>query len=171
MTTLPETKYAKSVNYHIAYQAIGTGPLDLFFMHGWISHIEHMWEEPRVARFLDHLASFSRLILLDKRGTGLLDPVPLDRLPTLEERMDDVRAVLDAVGSQRAVFLGTSEAGALSLLFAATYPSQTTALVLLNSYARLAYAPDYPQGIPAEQAQGLLQAIEEGCEQVNPDEW
>jgi class 3 adenylate cyclase len=121
-----------------------------------------MWEEPRVARFLDRLASFSRLILLDKRGTGLSDPVPLDRLPTLEERMDDVRAVLDAVGSQRAAFLGTSEAGALSLLFAATYPSRTTALVLLNSYARLAYAPDYPQGIPAEQAQGLLQAIDEG---------
>jgi class 3 adenylate cyclase len=86
----------------------------------------------------------------------------LDRLPTLEERMDDVRAVLDAVGSKRAAFLGTSEAGALSLLFAATYPSRTTALVLLNSYARLAHAPDYPQGIPAEQAQGLLQAIEEG---------
>ena len=162
MTTLPETKYAKSGDYHIAYQAIGTGPLDLVFIHGWISHIEHMWEEPRVARFLDRLASFSRLILLDKRGTGLSDPVPLDRLPTLEERMDDVRAVLDAVGSQRAAFLGTSEAGALSLLFAATYPSRTTALVLLNSYARLAYAPDYPQGIPAEQAQGLLQAIDEG---------
>ncbi|HEV2054795.1 MAG TPA: adenylate/guanylate cyclase domain-containing protein [Methylomirabilota bacterium] len=162
MTTFPETKYAKSGDYHIAYQAIGTGPLDLVFMHGWISHIEHMWEEPRVARFLDRLASFSRLILLDKRGTGLSDPVPLDRLPTLEERMDDVRAVLDAVGSTRAAFLGTSEAGALSLLFAATYPSRTTALVLLNSYARLAHAPDYPQGIPAEQAQGLLQAIEEG---------
>jgi len=162
MTTLPETTYAKSGDYHIAYQAIGTGPLDLVFMHGWISHIEHMWEEPRVARFLDRLASFSRLILLDKRGTGLSDPVPLDRLPTLEERMDDVRAVLDAVGSKRAAFLGTSEAGALSLLFAATYPSRTTALVLLNSYARLAHAPDYPQGIPAEQAQGLLQAIEEG---------
>jgi pimeloyl-ACP methyl ester carboxylesterase len=162
MTTPPETKYAKSGDYHIAYQAIGTEPLDLVFMHGWISHIEHMWEEPRLARFLDRLASFSRLILIDKRGTGMSDPVPLDRLPTLEERMDDVRAVLDAVGSKRAAFLGTSEAGALSLLFAATYPSRTTALVLLNSYARLAHAPDYPQGIPAEQAQGLLQAIEEG---------
>lgn len=161
MTILPETKYARSSDYHIAYQTIGTGPLDLLFLHGWISHIEHLWEEPRIARFLDRLASFSRLILLDKRGTGLSDPVPLDRLPTLEERMDDVRAVLDAVGSKRAAFFGTSEAGALSLLFAATYPSRTTALVLLNSYARLAYAPDYPQGIPAEQALGLLQAIEE----------
>jgi pimeloyl-ACP methyl ester carboxylesterase len=94
MMTFPETKYAKSGDCHIAYQAIGTGPLDLVFMYGWISHIEHMWEEPRVARFLDRLASFSRLILLDKRGTGLSDQVPLDRLPTLEERMDDARAVL-----------------------------------------------------------------------------
>jgi class 3 adenylate cyclase len=108
------------------------------------------------------LASFARLILLDKRGTGLSDPVPLDRLPTLEERMDDVRAVMDAVGTERAAFMGTSEAGALSLLFAATHPSRTVALVLLNSYARLAYAPDYPHGMPPEQARGLLQAIEEG---------
>ena len=162
MSTVPETKYAKSGDFHIAYQAIGTGPPDLLFMHGWISHIEHMWEEPRMARFLDRLASFARLILLDKRGTGLSDPVPMDRLPSLEERMDDVRAVMDAVGSERAALMGTSEAGALSLLFAATYPSRTTALVLFNSYARLAYAPDYPHGIPAEQAQGLLQAIEEG---------
>jgi pimeloyl-ACP methyl ester carboxylesterase len=154
--------WAKSGEFHIAYQEIGTGPPDLVFMHGWISHIEHMWEEPRVARFLDRLASFARLIVLDKRGTGLSDPVPLDRLPTLEERMDDLRAVMDAVGSPRAALMGTSEAGALSLLFAATHPSRTAALVLLNSYARLAYAPDYPQGIPAEQAQGLLQAIVEG---------
>ena len=162
MTTISETKWAKSGDFHIAYQVVGTGSLDLVFMHGWISHIEHMWEEPRVARFLERLASFARLIVLDKRGTGLSDPVPLDRLPTLEERMDDLRAVLDAVGSERAALMGTSEAGALSLLFAATYPSRTTALILLNSYARLAYAPDYPQGIPAEQAQGLLLAIEEG---------
>ena len=162
MTTVPETKWAKSGDFHIAYQVVGTGPLDLVFIHGWISHIEHMWEEPRVARFLERLASFARLIVLDKRGTGLSDPVPLDRLPTLEERMDDLRAVLDAVESERAALMGTSEAGALSLLFAATHPTRTTALVLLNSYARLAYAPDYPQGIPAEQAQGLLRAIEEG---------
>ena len=81
MTTVPETKYAKSGDFHIAYQTIGTGPFDLVFMHGWISHIEHMWEEPRMARFLDRLASFARLIVLDKRGTGLSDPVPLDRSP------------------------------------------------------------------------------------------
>jgi pimeloyl-ACP methyl ester carboxylesterase len=162
MTAVPETQYAKSGEHHIAYQVAGAGPFDLVFMHGWISHIEHMWEEPRMARFLNRLASFSRLIVLDKRGTGLSDPVPLDRLPTLEERMDDLRAVMDAVGSERAALMGTSEAGALSLLFAATHPSRTVALVLLNSYARLAYAPDYPHGIPAEQAQGLLRAIEDG---------
>jgi class 3 adenylate cyclase len=162
MSTVPDTKYAKSGDFHIAYQTVGAGPFDLVFMHGWISHIEHMWEEPRMARFLDQLASFARLIVLDKRGTGLSDPVPLDRLPTLEERMDDVRAVMDAVGSERAALMGTSEAGALSLLFAATYPSRTTALVLLNSYARLAYAPDYAHGIPAAQAAELLKAIEDG---------
>src|SRR2546426_8598858 len=147
MTTLPETKYAKSGDYHIAYQAIGTGPLDLVFMHGWISHIEHMWEEPRVARFLDRLASFSRLILLDKRGTGLSDPVPLDRLPTLEERMDDVRAVMDAVGSPRAALFGTSEAGELNLMFSAPHPDRTTGLILFNSHPGNAWARDHPWGI------------------------
>jgi len=159
---VPETRYAKSGNVHIAYQVTGQGPVDLVFVHGWISHIEHLWEEPSVARFLGRLASFSRLILLDKRGTGLSDPVPLDQLPTLDERMDDVRAVMDAAGSERAALLGTSEAGALNLLFAATYPERTTALVLLNSYARLAWSDDYPCGIRAADAGGLLQAIEEG---------
>ena len=157
-----ETRYARSANLHIAYQVVGQGPPDLVFVHGWISHIEHLWEEPSIARFLRRLASFSRLILLDKRGTGLSDPVPLDRLPTLEERMDDVRAVMDAAGSERAALLGTSEAGALNLLFAATHPARTAALILLNSYARLAWSEDYPWGIPPDAAEGLLKAIEEG---------
>ena len=159
---VPETKYARSGNLHIAYQVAGEGPPDLVFVHGWISHIEHLWEEPSVARFLNRLAAFSRLILLDKRGTGLSDPVPLDKLPTLEERMDDVRAVMDAARSERAALLGTSEAGALNLLFAATHPERTAGLILLNSYARLAWGEDYPWGIPAQDAQGLLQGIEEG---------
>src|SRR6059058_3199797 len=153
---LPKTQYTRSGDLHIAYQVMGEGPLDLVYVPGWVSHVELAWEEPTLARFLQRLASFSRLIMFDKRGTGLSDPVPLDRLPTLEERMDDLRAVMDAVGSERAALMGTSEAGALSLLFAATHPSRTAALVLLNSYARLAYAPDYPHGIPVEQAQGLL---------------
>jgi pimeloyl-ACP methyl ester carboxylesterase len=159
---VPETKYAKSGNLHIAYQVVGKGPPDLVFVHGWISHIEHLWEEPGVARFLDRLASFSRLILLDKRGTGLSDPVPLDKLPTLEERIDDVRVVMDAAESKQAALLGTSEAGALNLLFAAMYPERTTALILLNSYARLAWAHDYVWGIPANTAGDLLKGIEEG---------
>lgn len=162
MDAVPETRYARSGRYHIAYQVVGSGPLDLLFVHGWISHIEHLWEEPSLARFLRRLASFSRLILLDKRGTGLSDPVSLNQLPTLEERMDDVRAVLDAAGSERAALLGTSEAGALNLLFAATYPERTTALILLNSYARLAWSPDYPWGISAGDAESLLQGIEAG---------
>jgi class 3 adenylate cyclase len=159
---VPETQYARSGTLHIAYQVVGDGPIDLVFVHGWISHIELMWEEPSLARFLGRLASFGRLILLDKRGTGLSDPVPLDRLPTLEERMDDVRAVMDAAGSSRAALLGTSEAGALNLLFAATYPERTASLVLLNSYARLAWSEDYPWGIRPEDAEGLLNAIEAG---------
>ncbi len=158
----PETKYARSGNLHIAYQVVGDGSLDLVFVHGWISHIEHLWEEPSIARFLRGLASFSRLILLDKRGTGLSDPVPLDELPTLEQRMDDVRAVMDAAGSRRAALLGTSEAGALNLLFAATHPERTAALILLNSYARLAWSEDYPFGIPADAADALLDGIEKG---------
>jgi pimeloyl-ACP methyl ester carboxylesterase len=162
MSAVPETCYAKSGDFHIAYQTVGSGPPDLLFVHGWISHIELWWEEPRVARFLDRLASFSRLIVLDKRGTGLSDPVPLDRLPTLEERIDDVRAVMDAVGSTRAALMGTSEAGALNLLFAATHPQRVSALILLNSYACLGWRPDYPWGIRPEDAERLLRAIEEG---------
>jgi pimeloyl-ACP methyl ester carboxylesterase len=159
---VPETQYARSGNLHIAYQVAGDGPVDLVFVHGWISHIEHLWEEPSLARFLNRLASFSRLILLDKRGTGLSDPVPLDKLPTLEERMDDLRAVMDAAGSQRAALLGTSEAGALNLLFSATHPDRTAALILLNSYARLTWAEDYSCGIRPNEAEGLLEAIESG---------
>jgi pimeloyl-ACP methyl ester carboxylesterase len=162
MAEVPETKYAKSGSLHIAYQVTGEGPVDLVFVHGWISHIEHLWEEPSVARFLRRLASFSRLILLDKRGTGLSDPVPLDQLPTLEERIDDVRAVMDAAGSPRAVLFGTSEAGALNLLFAATHPDRTSALILVNSYARLAWSEEYPWGIRPGAAESLLSAVEEG---------
>jgi pimeloyl-ACP methyl ester carboxylesterase len=159
---VPETRYARSGNLHIAYQVAGDGPVDLVFVHAWISHIEHLWEEPSLARFLSRLASFSRLILLDKRGTGLSDPVPLDKLPTLEERMDDLRAVMDAAGSERAALLGTSEAGALNLLFSATHPDRTAALILLNSYARLTWAEDYSYGIRPNDADKLLEAIESG---------
>src|ERR671922_3043249 len=111
---VPETRYARSGDVNIAYQVVGEGPLDLVYVPGWVSNVELMWEEPAMARFLGRLASFSRLILFDKRGTGLSDRVSNDRLPTLEERMDDVRAVLDAIGSERAAVFGASEGGNLS---------------------------------------------------------
>src|SRR5262245_65870506 len=118
----PKSHYAKSGNIHIAYQVVGEGPIDLVLIHGWISHLEHQWEDPSLARFLERLASFSRLITFDKRGTGLSDRVAESALPTLEQRMDDVRAVMEAAGCSRAALFGISEGGPMSALFAATYP-------------------------------------------------
>ena len=117
---------------------------------GWVSNIEVFWEDPACARFLERLASFTRLILFDKRGTGLSDRVA--DLPNLETRMDDVRAVMDAVGSERAALFGYSEGGPMCALFAATYPARTTALIMSGGYARLKPAPDYPWGPTEEQA-------------------
>jgi pimeloyl-ACP methyl ester carboxylesterase len=131
-----ETRYAKSGDVHIAYQVVGDGPVDLVFVPGWITHVELAWDDPFEAAFRRRLASFARLIVFDKRGTGLSDRVPVDQLPILEERMDDVRAVMDAAGSERAALLGVSEGGAMSALFAATYPERTAALILYGSFAR-----------------------------------
>jgi pimeloyl-ACP methyl ester carboxylesterase len=127
-STRPETRYAKSGDLNIAYQVVGDGPVDLIYVPGWISNVESNWEEPAHAHVLERLASFSRLILFDKRGTGLSDPVPLDAMSTLEERMDDVRAVLDAVDCEEAALFGFSEGGLMSVLFAATYPERITML-------------------------------------------
>jgi class 3 adenylate cyclase len=143
-STVPETRYAKSGDLNIAYQVVGDGARDLVYVPGWISNVELMWDDPAQAHMLDRLASFSRLILFDKRGTGMSDPVPLDRLPTLEDRMDDVRAVLDAAASERAALFGFSEGGNLSVLFAATYPQRTTALALYGIFAKRIWSPDYP---------------------------
>jgi pimeloyl-ACP methyl ester carboxylesterase len=145
----PHTRYAKSGEVNIAYQVLGQGPLDLVYIPGWVSNIEIFWEEPALARFLTRLASFCRLILFDKRGTGLSDRVA--EMPSLEVRMDDARAVLDAVGSERAALFGSSEGGVMCALFAATYPSRTSALVMHGSYARLTSAPGYPWGSTAEE--------------------
>ena len=133
---MPETRYARSGELHIAYQVIGDGPRDLVMVPGFVSNVETTWEVPAAAEFLTRLASFSRLILFDKRGTGLSDRVPVNELPGLETRMDDVRAVLDAVGSERASLFGVSEGGPMSVLFAATYPQRVDRLVLYGSYAR-----------------------------------
>jgi pimeloyl-ACP methyl ester carboxylesterase len=132
----PETRYVKSGDAHIAYQVVGDAPVDLIVVRGYISHLEVAWESPALAAFYRRLASFCRLILFDKRGTGLSDRVPEDRLPTLEQRMDDVRAVMEAVGSDRAALLGASEAGPMCLLFAATYPERTLGLLLWGCFAR-----------------------------------
>lgn len=141
---MPVTRYALSDDVNIAYQVTGDGPRDLVYVPGWISNIEVMWEDPGLARILRRLASFSRLITFDKRGTGLSDPVKLDELPTLEVRMDDVRAVMDAVGSERATLFGHSEGGNMCILFAATYPERTEGLILTGSYAKRIRSDDYP---------------------------
>jgi pimeloyl-ACP methyl ester carboxylesterase len=131
LVDIPETHYAKaSDGTHLAYQTLGDGPVDLVYMQPWISHLEDIWEEPRYERFLRKFASFSRLILFDRRGCGMSDPVPADRPPDLETRMNDARAVMDDVGSERAVVYGASESGAMAALFAATHPDRTVALVI-----------------------------------------
>jgi len=147
---IPKTHYAQSGDVNIAYQVVGSGDLDVVFVMGWVSHLEYFWKEPHFAAFLNRLANFSRLILFDKRGTGLSDRVPLSELPTLEQRMDDVRAVMDAVGSERAVLIGVSEGGPMCSLFAATYPEKTTALVMIGTYAKRIKDEDYPWGVSPE---------------------
>ncbi|MGZ8694411.1 MAG: adenylate/guanylate cyclase domain-containing protein [Gaiellaceae bacterium] len=159
-STAPETRYAKSGDLNIAYQVVGDGPLDLVYVPGWISNVELMWDDPAQAHMLDRLTGFSRLILFDKRGTGMSDPVPLDRLPTLEDRMDDVRAVLDAADSERAALFGFSEGGNLSVLFAATYPQRTTALALYGVFAKRIWSPDYPWAPTPEDRQREIAELE-----------
>jgi pimeloyl-ACP methyl ester carboxylesterase len=127
-----------------------------------LSNVALNWQEPSYARFLERLASFARLMLFDKRGTGLSDRVPERELPTLEQRMDDVRAVLDAVGSERAALLGVSEGGSMSALFAATYPDRTVALVMYGSYARRQRDADYPWGQSDDDLAASLDEIQQG---------
>jgi predicted ATPase/pimeloyl-ACP methyl ester carboxylesterase/DNA-binding CsgD family transcriptional regulator len=155
-----ETRYARSGGVNIAYQVLGQGPIDLVFVMGWVTHLDYFWQEPRFARFLRRLASFSRLIVFDKRGTGLSDRGV--GLPTLEQRMDDVRAVMDAVGSERAALLGVSEGGALCTLFAATHPDRTSALALVGCFPRALWAPDYPWGDTPDEREQRLEDTERG---------
>ena len=156
----PKTEYARSGDVHIAYQVVGQGPLDLVYVPGWVSHVEQAWEEPTLARFLFRLSSFSRLIVFDKRGTGLSDRVPDDKLPTLEQRMDDLRAVMDAAGSERAAVFGVSEGGNLCALFAATYPERTTSLVMFGTFAKRIWSPDYPWAPTPEKRQQEYELVE-----------
>lgn len=157
---IPSVKYVKSGEFHVAYQVLGEGPIDLVLLPGWISHLEVAWEQPRLAASFRRLASFSRLILVDKRGTGLSDRVLPSQLPTLEQRMEDLHAVLDAVGSGRTVLYGISEGGPLCMLFAATYPERSAALVVYGSWARAMRAPDYGWGFDPIEFDRLLASLE-----------
>jgi pimeloyl-ACP methyl ester carboxylesterase/DNA-binding CsgD family transcriptional regulator len=158
----PETKYAKSGELSIAYQVIGDGPFDLLLIHGFVSNLDVQWEEPHLAQFLNRLASFSRLIVFDKRGTGLSDPVA--EPPDFPTRMDDIRAVLDAAGSERAALLGISEGGPLAILFACTYPERTMAMIAYGSYARWMEDVDYPWGRSPAQFVDFLAGIDRAWE-------
>jgi class 3 adenylate cyclase len=156
-----EIRYAKSGGVNIAYRVGGAGPVDLVYVGGWISHLEVVREDPAIVRFQESLGRFARVVDFDKRGTGLSDRVPDDRLPTMEERMDDIRAVMDAVGLERASLFGFSEGGSLAMLFAATYPQRTASLVLWGSHASMVRRPGYPWGMTAEQIEEAAQAYGE----------
>jgi class 3 adenylate cyclase len=157
----PETRYARNGDSHIAYQVTGDGPVDVVLVSRWISHVEAGWDHPLFARWRRRLASFSRCMNFDKRGVGLSDPVPMAALPVLEEWIDDIRVVMDAVDSEQAVLVTFFDSGPMAVMFAAAHPEQTRGLVLVNSFARLLAAPDYPHGISNETLAALLDRVEE----------
>lgn len=159
---LPETRYATRGDIHIAYQVTGDGPLDLVLVSVWFSHLDARWEIPGFAHMLDRLGAFSRVISFDKYGIGLSDPAPPGFPPPIEEWMDDVRAVMDAVGVEQAALMGAADGGMMAAMFAATYPQRVSSLVLANSSARLSSAPDYPFGIPIDTQQALIEMTEQG---------
>jgi class 3 adenylate cyclase len=137
---------------------VGDGPVDVVFVPGSLSHLEHSWEEPGLGRFLRHLASFSRLIAFDPRGTGMSDPVPIDHLASFDDRVGDIAAVMDAAGSDRAALLGTSTGGAMALAYAARWPERVNAVATINAYARAAWAPDHQFGRP-ELSEAEIEAV------------
>jgi class 3 adenylate cyclase len=158
---MPDTRFVQNGDVSIAYQVVGDGPIDLLFVPGFVSHIEILWEEEMFSRPLRRMASFARLIVFDKREQGLSDRMGAP--PTLEDSMEDVRAVLDAAGSERAALFGISEGGPMAILLAATYPERVSHLVLYGTYARLTRTSDYPQGMP--------DSFLESWERVIRDEW
>jgi len=157
---IPETRYARLGDDHIAYQVVGDGPVDMVFMSAWFSHVDGRWEEPRFAALLRRLASFSRLIVFDKRGSGASDALHGEE-PSWEDWADDVRAVMDAAGSERAVVIGVGDSGPMAMLFAATYPQRVRALVLANTAARWTQDDDYPCGIAPDELDALVTRIKE----------
>lgn len=149
---VPETRYARLGDLHLAYQVLGDGPPDILLLDQWFSHMEAQWDVPPLAEFRERLASFGRLIMFDKRGSGLSDPVPTSALPTIEEWMDDVPAVLDAVGSERAAVVTNLGGGIMATTFAAAHPERVSSLILVDCFARLIVAPDFPIGTTPEEA-------------------
>ena len=152
----PEIGYAKSGDVHIAYETLGDGPMDIVLAPGFVSHLEVSWENPGIQRMAERIVPFARVIAFDKRGTGMSDPV--EGVPTLEDRMDDIRAVMDAAGSKRAALMGMSEGGPMCALFAATYPDRVSSLILYGAMARSTWAPDYPWATPEA---ALLESVAE----------
>jgi pimeloyl-ACP methyl ester carboxylesterase len=156
--TVPEVRYAKSGDIHVAYQVHGSGPVNLVLTPGSISHLDYYWKEPGARRWLEGLGRFSRVVRFDKRGTGLSDRAA--GIPTFEERMDDIRAVMDAAGFEDAVLVGFSEGVPMSILFAASYPKRTRGLVLYGGFARGLWAPDYPWGSTKDQWEASIERSE-----------
>lgn len=157
----PETRYAASGRLNIAYRVFGEGPIDLVMVPGFISHIEYAWKEPSLARFLRKLSAFARVIAFDKRGMGLSDRDPTGETPSLEERMADVRAVMDAAGSRRTALFAWSEGGPTSIVLAATYPERVAALILVGTTPRFPDADDFPEGIPRHLLEAAIEAWQE----------
>lgn len=155
----PATQYTKSGRINIAYQVFGSGPVDLVYIPGWVSNIDLMWSNPELVEFLNVLGKMARVILFDKRGTGLSDRIV--ELSTLEERMDDIRAVMDAVGSEKAILFGHSEGGSVSALFAASYPNRVLSLITFGIFAKRKYAPNYPWAPTDEERQKVYDMIEQ----------
>ena len=158
---LPETRYARQGGLHLAYEVLGEGPPDLLLLDQWFSHMEAQWDVPPVAEFRERLASFGRLIMYDKRGSGLSDPIPTSDLPTIEEWMDDVPIVLDAAGSDRAVVIANLGGGMMAATYAAAHPERVASLVLVDCFARFTRAPDYALGAAPEEVARTLEEADE----------
>lgn len=159
--SVPDTRYADSNGVSIAYQVVGDGPIDVVMVPGFGSHLERAWELPRLAHFYHRLSSFSRLILLDKRGTGLSDRVSPEALPGIEQRKDDLKAVMDDVGVERASLVGHSDGGPLAILFTATYPVRVENLVLVNTYAKRVSSADHSSALSPEFYDGFISQVSE----------
>ena len=159
-SALPETRYARAGGTHIAYQVLGDGPVDVVLADQWFSHMDGQWDVPPIAEFRHRLGAFSRLIMFDKRGIGLSDPVPIDQLPTIEEWIDDLRAVMDEVGSSRAALVTNIGGAIMSLVCAAAFPDRLSSLVIVDGFARFLAAPDYPIGGTVEEKDWALDEIE-----------